>query len=126
MTHYAASVFVLACAVVAAFQAALVLGMPWGEFTCGGRWRGRLPLLARIIPLLSILLLGLASLVILARVQWALPDFHAGSRFGAWIVVGYCVLGCVANAMTPSRRERRLWLPVLGGMLVCSLLVAWH
>lgn len=104
-----------------------MLGMPWGEFTCGSRWRGRLPLRVPIIPLVSILPLGLSSLVILARVQWALPEFHEASRVGAWIVVGYCgVLGCVANAVTPSRCERHLWLPMVSCMLVCSLIVAWQ
>lgn len=88
MTSYAASVFVFACAVVACFQAALLLGMPWSEFTCGRRWRGRLPWLARIISLLSILLLALSSLIIPARVR-ALPEFHARSHLGAWIAVGY-------------------------------------
>lgn len=125
MILHAALLFVLACTAVAGFQVALVLGMPWGEFTCGGRWRGRLPLLIRIIPLLSILLLGLSSLVVLARVQWALPEFHEESHVGAWIVVGYCVLGCIANAVTPSRRERRMWLPVVSCMLLASLIVAW-
>lgn len=124
MAVYAALLFVLACTAVAGFQAALVLGMPWGELTCGGRWPGRLPLRVRVVPLLSILLLGLSSLVILARVRWALPELHAESHVGAWIVVGYCVLGCVANALTPSGRERRLWLPVVSCMLVASLIVA--
>jgi len=30
----------------------------------------------------------------------------------------------VANALTPSRRERRLWLPVVVVMLVSCLIVA--
>ncbi|OWQ84386.1 hypothetical protein CDN99_24125 [Roseateles aquatilis] len=120
----AALLFVLASTVVAAFQAALVLGMPWGELTCGGKWRGRLPRRVRIIPLLSMLLLGLSSLVILTRAQWMWPELHAASRVGAWAVVGYCALSCVANAATPSRRERQLWLPVVICMLVASLVVA--
>jgi len=41
-----------------------------------------------------------------------------------WVVVAYCAVGTVANAVTPSRPERRLWLPVVAAMLLCSLVVA--
>jgi len=40
------------------------------------------------------------------------------------VVVVYCAVGTVANAVTPSRQERCLWLPVVAAMLLCSLVVA--
>ncbi len=103
---------------------ALTLGAPWGEFTLGGRWRGRLPPRIRFIPLVSTLLLGIFSAVILARAGLGLPTVQEHSHLLAWVVVGYFVLGCIANAITPSKRERMLWLPVVFFMLLLSITVA--
>ncbi len=124
MAEYAALLFVLAAAGVGIFQVALALGAPWGELTLGGRWPGRLPPRIRLLPVLSLALLGLFSAVILARADLALPLLQPHSDALAWVVVGYCGLGCIANAMTPGKRERRLWLHVVLGMVALSLIVA--
>ena len=123
-SKYAALLFSAASGVVALFQFALALGAPWGEFTLGGRWKGTLPAMVRFIPVFSIVLLGFFCQVVLARagvqglVPWEPP------HWAAWTVVAYCVLGCIANAASPSRRERQLWLPVVSAMLVASTIVA--
>jgi cell division protein FtsW (lipid II flippase) len=124
MAQTAALLFALVSAGVCVFQMALALGAPLGEFTLGGRWRGRLPPRIRLIPLFSIVLLGFFSAVILARAGLALPAVQVYSRQLAWVVVGYCVLGCIANAITPSKRERMIWLPVVFVMLLLSITVA--
>ncbi len=124
MSKYAALLFVLASAGVGAFQIALALGAPWGEFTLGGRWRGRLPPRVRLIPLLSLVILAVSSAVILARAGFENALFQPLARPLAWVVVGYCALGSIANAATPSKRERNLWLPVILSMLASSLVVA--
>ena len=54
----AALVFGLLSLVVAAFQLALVLGAPWGEFTFGGRWRGALPVVPGMFASSLIVALG--------------------------------------------------------------------
>lgn len=124
MANYAALLFALISAGVAAFQVALALGGPWGEFTLGGRWRGSLPGMVRLIPLFSLPVLSFFGAAILARAGFGFPLLQPHSHLLAWVVVGYCVLGCIANAATPSKRERNLWLPVLLGMLALSLVVA--
>lgn len=120
----AALLFVAASCVVGAFQIALALGAPWGELTLGGRWRGSLPLVVRLIPLLSVVLLACFCAVLLARAGLALPQYGSLSRTLVWFVVAYCTLGSIANAATPSKRERKLWLPVVLSMLTSSLVVA--
>lgn len=100
------------------------MGAPWGEYTLGGKWRGRLPPNVRVAPLLSFVLLCGFSAVILARANIAFAPLREWAQWLAWIVVGYCVLGSVANTITPSRRERLLWLPVVLVMLAASLIVA--
>lgn len=120
----AALLFVAASCVVGAFQMALALGAPWGEFTLGGRWRGRLPLAVRLIPLLSVVLLVCFCAVVLARANVALPQYQQLSQTLMWFVVGYCALGSIANVATPSKRESKLWLPVVLMMLASSVVVA--
>jgi uncharacterized membrane protein SirB2 len=110
--------------VVAAFQVALVLGAPWGEYTLGGRWSGALPVAVRVLPGLSAVLLLFFAVVVAARAGVAFPSIAEFAFTGVWAVVAYCALGSIANAFTPSRRERMIWLPVVLGMLVLSLVVA--
>jgi cell division protein FtsW (lipid II flippase) len=124
MAQTAALLFALASAGVVAFQIALALGAPWGEFTLGGRWRGCLPPKIRLIPVVSALILALISAVILARAGLGVSVLQEHSRVLAWVVVGYLVLGCILNTITPSKRERTIWLPVVFCMLVLSLTVA--
>jgi cell division protein FtsW (lipid II flippase) len=62
--------------------------------------------------------------VILSRANTALAPLQNHSRSLSWVVVGYCVLATIANAATPSKRQRNLWLPVVVLMLLLSLVVA--
>jgi hypothetical protein len=120
----AALLFALLSAIVVLFQLALVCGTPWGEFTLGGRWRGRLPAEGRLIALLSIGILTFQSAVITARAGIAFPQLAPVSPPLAWAVVAFCVLGSIMNGISPSPRERMLWLPVVLCMLASSLVVA--
>jgi len=122
-SHIAAILFAFSTALAVGFQIALACGAPWGEFTLGGKYQGQLPRHIRLIPLLSsVLLIGFASIVV-ARSGLAFAHISAASHGWICVVVGYCVLGAIANTITPSRRERAVWLPVLIVMLVSSTIV---
>jgi hypothetical protein len=124
MTETAAVLFCLLALLVGAFQFALVVGAPWGEFTLGGRWKGSLPAHVRGLSLLSLLLLAVFAAVVVARAGLAFTEFLPHATKLAWCVVAYCAVGVAANAATPSRRERAVWLPVVLCMFVLSILVA--
>lgn len=109
---------------VTAFQLALVLGVPWGEYTLGGRWRGSPPPAVRVVPGVCAVVLVVFAVIVAARAGVAFGPLANLSSTWVWAVVAGCGLGSVANAITPSRRERRLWLPVVFAMLVLSLVVA--
>jgi hypothetical protein len=126
MSDVAAILFAALAAVAVAFQLALACGAPWGEFTLGGKYRDQLPQRARLIPVVSAALLLGFALIVLARAGLAFANLRAASQHLIWFVVGYCVLGSVANAITPSRRERALWLPVLVLMLGSSTVVGLY
>ena len=123
-TELAASVFTVLAVLVAVFQFALAVGMPWGKLTWGGRFAGRLPVYMRGVAVVSIALLAAFAAIVAVRAGMLWPSFQPLSRILVWCVVGYCGLGVIANAITPSRAERLLWLPVAVAMLVCSITVA--
>jgi hypothetical protein len=122
--EFAAHVFTALAVLGAVFQAALAVGMPWGRLTWGGKFTGQLPGYMRVVAVVSMaLLLAFAVVVaVCAGVLW--PSWQPRSRALIWGVVAYCGLGVVANALTPSRWERLLWLPVVSAMLACSVVVA--
>jgi multisubunit Na+/H+ antiporter MnhB subunit len=124
--HFAAILFAVLGSVGVLFQLALACGVPWGEFTLGGKYRGRLPRAARVIPAVSAALILGFVLIVLARAGLAFPNVGPASQKWIWGVAGYCALGSIANAVTPSRRERALWLPVLILMLGSSIVVGMH
>ena len=120
----AASVFAACVAVAVVFQWALVAGAPWAHLTMGGRYASatnRLPVGARIACLLQ-------SGVLIAMAVW-LSRFSAGSLPTGWsanlvwLIVGISALSFVANTITPSAAERKLWMPVTFAMLVSSVIV---
>ncbi len=90
----------------------------------GGRYRGALPRRVRAVPALSVVVIVGFAIVVLAQAGVAFTDFQTLSAKLIWVVVAYCVVGCLANYITPSKRERALWFPVVAGMLVCSLIIA--
>jgi hypothetical protein len=120
---YAAIAFAVLASIVALFQAALLLGAPWGHLTLGGRFPGRLPGRMRGFAASSGVLLVLFALVVLSRAGVALPTWRPFARIAVWPVIAYCVVGIVLNSMSRSRWERILWVPVTTLMLVSSVLV---
>ncbi|WP_419254356.1 hypothetical protein ACN2C6_02710 [Caulobacter sp. ErkDOM-YI] len=110
--------FAIVMGIVILFQAALILGAPWGHLTLGGQWSGALPLEIRLIPAVSIiLLLAMVRIVLGAsglQSQW-------GPRWLIWPVCAYMAVGIAVHIVTPSAAERMLWLPVLTILFGLSL-----
>ena len=123
MARRAAVGAAIVLALVMAFQAALVLGAPWGAFTQGGGTVGQLPMGGRIVAGVSLLILALFALALLARVGWGPMATAPGRVVGAiaGCAVGYSAFAGVLNAATPSAGERLVWLPVSIALFCCSL-----
>jgi hypothetical protein len=124
LTTIASIIFTALSALVGVFQLALVFGAPWGEVTLGGRYKGALPKHIRVAPAVSAVLIFGFAVIVLARA--GLAFYEAFSAKLIWGVAAYCFLGSVMNYITPSKRERALWFPIVAVMLICSLLVAWR
>lgn len=120
----AAWLFAALAACVAAFQLALTLGAPWGEYAMGGAVSGPLPPALRAAALVQALLWVVFTCVVLSRAGIALPRWARASRWMAWGVVAVMAISTVLNVLTPSAGERMIWAPVALTLLVCSVLVA--
>jgi hypothetical protein len=111
---------------VAAFQAALAAGAPWGAYSWGGARLGRLPLRLRIISALAVPVLVFLALVLLAQggvlgwsplpVDWLVP--------ATWVVAVLLALNTVANLAAPSRVERFVFGGTTALLVVLCVILA--
>ena len=98
---------------LALFQLALILGVPWGSAAWGGQ-QDVLPTRYRIASAGSIVIYGLMLWV--ARRRVTKPE-NRGFRVAAWIVFAYFCLGVLLNGISKSSVER-IWVPV-------TIVLAW-
>ena len=124
MTTLLAIVFSVLVGIVILFQFALVFGAPLGEYSMGGRFKGRYPLKMRVVAVINALILASVCVIVLIRAEFIMPHMYSFSKTAIWFVVGFSALSVVLNATTKSVWERRIWLPVTIGMLICSLILA--
>ena len=123
-TGVAAVLFAAAAGVALAFELALAAGAPWGAFAMGGRFPGRLPPALRVAAVVQAALLGSMVAVVAARASLAWSGWAGGDPLWTWLVVAFSTLSIGVNAISPSRGERRLWVPVAATLLASSLYVA--
>ena len=108
---------------VAGFQLALFFGAPWGAYTLGGRYPGKLPGPIRFLTLAQIEILILFNAVVLSKAG-LIGLLKSKAEIGIWVVVVFFVLGTVANLSSPSKKERNLMGPLNILALLCALLLA--
>jgi hypothetical protein len=120
----AATVAALGYLVIAAFQAALALGAPFGHAAWGGRHRV-LPANLRRSSAVAVVIWLVAAVVVLGRagiVDVPLPDVLL--VVGTWALVAVGVLGAVVNLASSSPWERFGWAPVAAVLALLSVVVA--
>ena len=111
---------------VIAFQAALVAGAPWGEYTQGGQVTGELPAAGRVMAMISIAVLVIFALSILAMTdQGPLRSARRTLvRKVGYAAAAYSAVGVLLNGISRSTAERNLWTPVtlVGFVLMIQVL----
>ena len=108
---------------LAVFQLALVFGAPLGRFAWGGAHRV-LPTRLRVGSAVSIVIYALIDVIAWDRVG-AIDVFPAPfSEVAMWVIFGYFVLGILLNAISRSKPERNLMVPVSIVLAVLSFLIA--
>ena len=110
-------------AALAVFQLALVFGAPLGRFAWGGAHRV-LPARLRVGSVVSIVIYALIDVIAWDRVG-AIDVFpEPFSEVAMWVIFGYFVLGILLNAISRSKPERNLMVPVCIVLAVLSFLIA--
>ena len=110
--------------IVAAFQAALTLGAPWGAAAQGGTNPGRLPDDLRLASGIAAIVFLLAALIVLAkggRTNPHLPPVVV--RVGTRVIVVLLGVGVLMNVASSSPWERYGWAPFTVVLFVLSVLL---
>ena len=110
-------------AALAIFQLALALGAPLGRFAWGGQHRV-LPARLRVGSAVSIVIYAVIVVIAWDRAGMidVLPDLF--STVAMWVVFAYFTLGIFLNAVSKSKPERYVMVPVTIVLSVLSLLIA--
>lgn len=124
MTAVAAILFAVVTVGAILFQIALALGAPWGQYAMGGKYPGRYPAAMRVGAVGQAALLAALVVFVLSDVGLVLPSMAKAIPSLIWLVVAFSGLSLVLNAISPSKGERRIWVPVALVMLISSLVVA--
>lgn len=116
-------IFTAFTGIVIIFQGCLAAGVPWGEVSMGGRYKGKYPPKMRVVAVVNVLILGLIAAVVLSEANLMFPRLSPVSSIGIWVVVAFFIIGTIMNTFTPSKIER-IWAPVALTQLTTSLIVA--
>lgn len=122
-----------ACAIVAAmifaalsiFQIFLASGAPLGEYSWGGKYKGKLPPRMRIASAFAVPILLFAAYVILGRAKL----IDVGMNYMmlgvlSWFFTAYLALNILGNLNSESRKERMIMGPVSIVAFLCCLMVS--
>lgn len=112
--------------IVVVFQISLTFGAPWGEWAMGGQHPGVLPTKYRIATAISAIFMLAQSGHYLAQAGILTPLLPENlNTIANWFWFGLGVLSLIANAISRSKKERNLWVPVLIVSVVCTFVVAY-
>ncbi len=124
IAEIAAVVHALATTLVVGFQIGLAAGAPWGEYAMGGRFPGRFPPAMRVGAVVQAVVLALLAIVVLDRAGVVALGWTSALPWLAWVPVVVSAISAAMNAITPSKVERQIWLPIGLLLLATSLVVA--
>src|SRR5688572_16951893 len=119
-----AILYAIVSVIVVAFQIALAVGAPWGEYAMGGTFPGQFPPALRIAALVQAMLLVAMAAVVMARSGLILKRRSRVAGWLVWFVVTFSTVSLVLNLITPSAGERAIWAPVALLLLLSSTIVA--
>ena len=109
---------------LAVFQLALLLGAPWGEFAWGGQQKKLQPN-RRFASGVNIVLYAVMSAMLLTKAGYLHSQpVEAILPFVLWMMVAFAAMGVFLNAITRSKKERAVMLPVAILLFICQLVVA--
>ena len=122
---FAAGFLVFAYVATALFQIAIVLGAPLGEYAYGGQNPGVLKLPFRIASVFSALVMFAVAGHYLAQLGVFTPLLDPSwNSIANWGFAVFAGLSAIANNITRSQKEKRLWGGTTIAMLLAAVIVA--
>ena len=122
---FAAGFLVFAYVATALFQIAIVFGAPLGEYAYGGQNPGILKLPFRIASVFSALVMFAIAGHYLAQLGVFTPLLDSsGNSIANWGFAVFAGLSAIANNITRSQKEKRLWGGTTIAMLLAAVIVA--
>lgn len=120
-----AALLAVGCLIVAAFQAALTLGAPFGAAALGGANAGQLPGPLRLVTGFATVVWLLAALLVLTRGgSRHSPVTTAVASVGTWALACLLGVGALMNFASSSPWERFGWGPFTLVMFVLGVVLA--
>jgi hypothetical protein len=113
-------------AIVILYQFCLVLGLPWGEASMGGRFPGKYPPKMRLVAIMNMLILSCLVVIVLVYADIWLMQFKSLANIGIWFVLVFSVIAVILNTITPSKIERKIWAPVTIIQLIACIIVTFN
>ncbi|MDG0814026.1 hypothetical protein [Cohnella rhizosphaerae] len=111
-------------ALIAIFHLLLLLGLPLGAYSWGGKYAGILPPRVRWMSLPSAVLLAIIALMILAYADVIQMGDSAVAVIMIWAIAVFFGLNTLGNLASKSKREKAVMTPAAGMIFLCSLIVA--
>ena len=125
LDSFASGFLVFAYFATALFQIAIVLGAPLGEYAYGGRNPGVLSTPFRIASAFSAFVMFAVAGHYLAQLGVFSPLLdEAGNSIANWGFAVFAGLSAIANNITKSAKEKRLWGGTTIAMLLAAVIVA--
>lgn len=125
MNNVALIVFTINIAIAIFFQLALAAGVPWGEYSMGGKFPGKYPPQMRIVAIFNALLLTFFDFIVFIRAEVIFSEWFIFSRSFIWFIFGFFILSILMNAISPVKKER-LWAIAAFFMAISSGYLAFQ
>lgn len=116
-------IYVIITAGIILFHISLFFGMPLGAYTLGGKYGSVIPQNKRYIPLLSA---GILAGFLFVKLNRVLQSNYPIYVIASWIITVFFILSIIAHCFTPSKKEKKVMLPINIILGVCSLLISMH
>ena len=119
-----AYIFIVLSIGIAIFQLLLAFGAPYGEYTLGGKYPGKLPRNLRIAAIFQILILLGFTLMVVSKSGIAFDALYYVARVGIWVVFAFFIMGTILNLSSPSKKEKMVMGPLNIIAMICTFLIA--
>jgi hypothetical protein len=109
---------------IAVFQILLFLGLPLGEYSWGGKYKGVLPPLLRVMSLPSAFLLFFMGFIFLIHTKVLSMGSNLPTHILVWIITLFLGLNTLGNLASKSKKEKIVMTPLSGLAFVSCLFVS--